>query len=43
MGLRLHVAREHVEQGAEGEIARENVRLQKLAMILVLFGVIVLS
>ena len=32
-----------VERGAEGGLARENVELQKLAMILVLYGAMVLS
>ncbi len=30
--------RKNVEQGAEGGMSRENVVLQKLAMILVLYG-----
>ncbi len=33
-----HVARENIERGAEGGMARENVVLWKLAMILVLYG-----
>ncbi len=39
----LCVARENIEQGAESWMARENVELQKLAMILVLYDVRVLS
>ena len=42
MGLRLSVVRENMEKCAEGGIARENMELQKLMMILVLYGVIVL-
>ncbi len=43
MGLRLSAAVENVEQGAEGGMARENMELQKLVMILVLYGVMVLK
>ncbi len=39
----LCVARENVEQGAESGMARENVELQKLAIILVLYNGRVLS
>ncbi len=39
----LGVARENVERGAESGIARENVELQKLAIILILFNARVLS
>ncbi len=35
---RLHEARENVERGVEGGMSRENVVLQKLAKILVLYG-----
>ncbi len=43
MGWGLCVARENVERGAESGMARENVELQKLAIILVLFDARVLS
>ncbi len=36
-------ARDNIERGAEGGMARENVELQKLAMILVLCSAMVLS
>ncbi len=35
---RRHGARENGEQGAEGGMSRENIVLQKLARILVLYG-----
>ncbi len=38
----LCVAKENVKQGAGGEMARENMELQKLAMILVLYDTMVL-
>ncbi len=37
------VARENVERGAESGMVRENVELQKLAIILILFDARVLS
>ncbi len=37
------MVRENVERGAGGRMVRENMELQKLAMILVLYDVIVLS
>ncbi len=37
------VARENVERGTEGGMPRENMELQKLAMILVLYDAIVLK
>ncbi len=43
MGLRLSVAGENMKRGSEGGMARENMELQKLAMILVLYSAIVLS
>ncbi len=39
----LCVARENIERGAESGMARENVELQKLAIILVLYNARVLS
>ncbi len=39
----LCVVRENVEQGAESGMTRENMELQKLAIILVLYNVRVLS
>ncbi len=37
------VARENVERGTEGGMPRENMELQKLTMILVLYDAIVLK
>ena len=42
-GWRQRVARENVERYAGGGMVRENVELQKLVMILVLYDVMVLS
>ncbi len=39
----LCVARENVERGARGGMSRENIELQKLARILVLYDARVLS
>ncbi len=39
----LGVARENVERGAVSGMVRENMELQKLAIILILFDVRVLS
>ncbi len=39
----LCVTRENIERGTESGMVRENVELQKLAMILVLYDVRVLS
>ncbi len=39
----LCVARENIERGAESGMARENMELQKLVIILVLYDVRVLS
>ncbi len=39
----LCVVRENIEQGAESGMARENMELRKLAMILILYNARVLS
>ncbi len=36
--LRVSEARDNVERGTEGGMARENVGLQKLAIILILYS-----
>ncbi len=41
--LGLGVARENVKRGTESGMSRENMELQKLMMILVLYGAMVLS
>ncbi len=40
--LRSSEMRENIERGTEGGMARENMELQKLMMILVLYGAMVL-
>ncbi len=41
--LRSSEVRDSVERGTEGGMARENMELQKLVMILVLYGAMVLK
>ncbi len=40
--LRSREARENIERGTAGGMSRENVELQKMVMILVLYSAIVL-
>ncbi len=41
--LRSHKTRDNVERGTECGMLRDNVELQKLVLILVLYGVMVLK